>query len=306
MEAADLTDGLRFCRASGWNQEEADWRAMLALGGGRFRVAVEGGRVVGTGGTVAYGSRLGWICMILVDPERRGRGIGTRVFEDVLAHAGGLDVLGLDATAGGRPIYERAGFREAYGLARLEREPHVPTDSPSASSSVQAELRDGAPAPGVSAAPARSRARRPILSLGGVRPRELEAVLAWDREAFGADRGAVLRWALGNAPEYAYGAFGPDGAEGYALGRHGHRFEHLGPVVARDAATAEALVSAALAPFPDRRFGIDVPTDRPEWRAALDRLGFREKRSFTRMYRTGEGDPGRRDVVFAVAGPEFG
>jgi hypothetical protein len=37
-----------------------------------------------------------------------------------------------------------------------------------------------------------------------IRSADLGAVLAWDREVFGADRGELLRWALGQAPEYAW------------------------------------------------------------------------------------------------------
>ncbi len=83
----------------------------------------EGGRVVATGGTVAHGGRLGWICMILVDAERRGEGLGTQLFADVVAHAGDLAIVGLDATPRGRPVYERAGFEASCPLIRLERAP---------------------------------------------------------------------------------------------------------------------------------------------------------------------------------------
>lgn len=284
MTETDLAEGLRLSDASGWNQKEEDWRLLLSLGRGRFRVATEVGRVVGTGGTVAYGSRLGWICMILVDASCRGRGVGTRLFEDVLAHATGLAVVGLDATPGGRPIYERAGFAEAYGLVRMEREPAGPVAG------------SGPAREGGSTGPR----LRPLAVA------DLEAVLAWDREAFGAGRGPVLDWALRRASEYAWGAFGPGGLEGYVLGRHGRRFEHLGPLVARGVETAEALLAACLISFPTRPFGVDAPTDRPDWQAVLLRHGFREKRPFTRMYKTGGRDPGQRDAVFAVLGPEFG
>ena len=280
MTEADLEDGLRLSSASGWNQTIEDWRLLVSLGPGLFRVAVEDGRVVASGGAVRSGDALAWICMILVDPAKRGRGIGTRLFDDVLARTGRFAVVGLDATPGGRPIYERAGFAEAHGLARMERDPGA----------------GGA----VTGAGATLRHVRPLARA------DLEAVLAWDREAFGADRGPVLEWALGRAPEYAWGAFGPRGLAGYVLGRRGRRFEHLGPIVARDADTAEALVAACLRAFPTRRFGLDAATDRPDWQAVLHRHGFREARPFMRMYRSGESDPGRREAVFAVVGPEFG
>jgi len=33
MTEADLAEGLRLSRASGWNQTLADWRLLLSLGG---------------------------------------------------------------------------------------------------------------------------------------------------------------------------------------------------------------------------------------------------------------------------------
>jgi GNAT superfamily N-acetyltransferase len=285
MTESDLEDGLRLSSACGWNQAIEDWRLLLSLGPGLFRVAVEGDRIVASGGAVRYGDALAWICMILVDPARRGHGVGTRIFDDVLARTRGFRIVGLDATPGGRPIYERAGFAEAYGLARMERDP------------------GGSDPVGSGAAMEGGATGRHVRPLARA---DLEAVLAWDREAFGADRGRALDWALRCVPEYAWGAFAPTGLAGYVLGRHGRRFEHLGPLVARDAGTAEALVAACLHAFPARRFGLDAVADRPDWQAVLHRRGFREARPFTRMYRSGEGDPGRRDAVFAVLGPEFG
>jgi GNAT superfamily N-acetyltransferase len=277
MAPADVPDGLRLSSQSGWNQREEDWRLLLSLGRGRFRVATEGGRVVATGGTVAHGGRLGWICMILVDAERRGGGLGTLLFADVLAHAGGLSIVGLDATPRGRPVYERAGFEASCPLIRLER----------------------------AAAPVRARAADAI----EIRPLgtgDLDAVLARDRGVFGADRGPVLRWAFDQAPEYAWGAFDHGALLGYLFGRHGRRFEHLGPLVADEARTSEGLLQACLHVSGARPVGLDVPAEKSDWGEFLVRQGFREARPFTRMYRRGEGDPGEPGAVFAVVGPEFG
>ena len=82
-----------------------------------------------SGGAVRYGDALAWICMILVDPERRGHGLGTRIFDEVLARceaevrAGRLRCVGLDATPAGRGIYAQRGFVEAGSLVRMRAEP---------------------------------------------------------------------------------------------------------------------------------------------------------------------------------------
>ena len=175
MTEADLTDGLRLSRASGWNQTLEDWRLLLSLGPGLFRVAVEGGRVVASGGAVRYGDALAWICMILVDPERRGRGIGTRVFDEVLARceadvrAGRLRCVGLDATPAGRGIYVQRGFTDDLPpqLVRMRSESVTQADSPVRVKRLEAS--------------------------------DLDGILARDLAVFGADRRAVLRWTFESA-----------------------------------------------------------------------------------------------------------
>jgi GNAT superfamily N-acetyltransferase len=273
MTPEDIPSGIRLCRASGWNQTEADW-AML-LGTGTFRAAVMEDEVVGTGGVVRYGYRLGWVAMILVDPAVRGKGIGTSIMADLLESTSGLVSVGLDATPLGRPVYERLGFRGHGELVRME------------------------------AAPSRNRPPRP----SDVRPlagRDLEEVLRWDLETFGADRSRVLRWAAEHAPEYAWCA-GEDAAiDGYCFGRHGSRADQVGPVVARHSSVAERLLAACLAPYPDRRYFLDTPANVGEWLSSVQRAGFVTQRPFTRMFRKGDRIPAQTELHYAILGPEFG
>ena len=274
MRPEDIPDGLRLCRASGWNQREEDWREMLRSNPGGFVAAVVEGRVVGTGGAVRYGA-LGWVCMILVDPESRSQGLGTRIMEEVLRRLADVPVVGLDATPGGRLVYLKLGFRDARPLARFEARP-----------------RSAPPPPGS--------AVRPLTAV------DLPEVLSWDQEAFGADRSSVLRWALAQAAEYAWCASVAGRLAGYCFGRHGHNADHIGPVVARQVAVARDLVQACLAPQAGRRFFIDAPREPAEWPRALAELGFAEQRPFTRMYRGDGSAPGRPGEIFAAMGPEFG
>ena len=289
MTEADLEDGLRLSRASGWNQAIGDWRLLLSLGPGLFRVAVEDGRVVASGGAVRYGDALAWICMILVDPAKRGHGIGTRIFDDVLERAkacvrtGGLRCVGLDATPAGHGIYVQCGFQDAGGIVRMRAECEGP--GPESCSGEQVKTQDLTP---------------------GVRPltaADLPAVLARDREVFGADRGAVLRWAYATAPDLAWTASAA-GTIAYCFGRHGDHSDQVGPVVAEDAALAADLVRACLVRPRSRPLVVDARVE-PSWLAALAGMGFREQRPFTRMY-LGEARPrARPQSEPAVFGPEF-
>lgn len=285
MTEADLADGLRLSRASGWNQTLADWRVLLSLGPGLFRVGVLDGRVVASGGAVRYGDALAWICMILVDPERRGHGLGTRIFDEVLARcedevrAGRLRCVGLDATPAGRGIYAQRGFVDGGQLVRMRAEPAAAIERKGSGlescSCEQGTIQD------------------------------LTPVLARDREVFGADRGAVLRWAFASAPDLARVVREGDRVRGYCFGRHGDHSDHVGPVVAGDAESALALVRACLS-LPRRRPLILDARVEPIWLAALGRLGFREQRPFTRMYLGDARPPARSALETAVFGPEFG
>jgi len=283
MTGADLPDGLRLSRASGWNQTLADWRLMLALGSGLFRVGVEDGRVVATGGAVRYGRALAWICMILVDPACRGRGLGTRAFDEVLARLleererDGLEAIGLDATPAGHGIYAQRGFVDGPALLRLRREA----------------------GPGAAAGSGRIEPTRPMV------PADLGPVLDLDRGVFGADRAAVLRDALAAAPGLARVAVDGGRVRGYCFGRHGDHSDHVGPVVAEDPALALALVAGCSRTEGARPLILDARGE-PSWTAALGTLGFRSQRPFTRMYVGDARPPSRPALELAVRGPEMG
>jgi len=292
MTEADLAEGLRLSRASGWNQTLEDWRLLLASGPGLFRVAVESGRVVASGGAVRYGDALAWICMILVEPESRGRGLGTRIFDEVLRRceteqrAGRLRAIGLDATPAGRGLYLQHGFLEGSA-------PEI--GGPFAGGPRLVRMRVEA-----TASPGEAEGR--VERLAGP---DLEPVLARDLEVFGAERGFVLRYALEQAPGLAWLIRSEGRVAGYCFGRHGEHSDQVGPVVAEDADGALALVRACLSPSRRRPLIVDARAD-PGWLTALHGLGFREQRPLTRMY-FGDAKPAARPALEpAVFGPEFG
>jgi hypothetical protein len=114
---------------------------------------------------------------------------------------------------------------------------------------------------------------------------------------FGADRGALLRWAHASAPNLAWAT--PAGA--YCFGRHGDHSDHVGPVVAEDWESALTLVRACLG-LPRRRpLILDARAD-PMWLAELGALGFRSS-ALTRMAPASEEAYAPPGPIF---GPEFG
>jgi len=273
MGPEDITDGLRLCRAAGWNQTARDWEALLAHG--LFRVAVRGGQVVGTGGAVIYERSLAWVAMVLVDPAERRQGIGTHLVEDVVSWLGSVGVVGLDATPAGAQVYAQLGFTDRGGFARMER------------------------ASGTESSAALPAGLLPLTEA------DLADVGHKDLAVFGADRTSLLRWALEQASAYAWRAGGSSGLEGYVFGRHGHRTEHIGPLVAEDEDTASGLLAAVLSASPASAFTVDVP-ENASWLERLRGLGFQGQRAFRRMILGDAPLPGDAGPRFALFGPELG
>ena len=255
MRHDDLPAALRLCRQANWNQVAADWEFFLASDRGRCRVATDdAGHIVGSVATMGYGDAFSWIAMVLVDPQHRRAGIGTQLLKEALDMLGDGTTARLDATPAGREVYLPLGFREEYGLQRMVR--------------------------------LTVRLKADTTEIGTVRQMtdaDFKEIVMEDRGVFGGDRHALLEMCRHEAPEYAW-ASGDGHIDGYLFGRHGHSFEHIGPLAARDEAVARLLVGACLSRHADRPFIIDVPL-RALWIAWLESAGLTLQRPFTRMRR---------------------
>ena len=112
-----LTDGdigaaLALQQLEGWNQTVRDWSRLLQLAPTGCFAAELDGRLSGTVTTITYGGALAWIGMMLVAPEHRRRGIGTKLLSTALDYlqTAGIAAVKLDATPVGQPLYEGLGF----------------------------------------------------------------------------------------------------------------------------------------------------------------------------------------------------
>ena len=85
------------------------------------RVASIGSRIVAVGQGIATG-RNGWIGNIIVQPDVRNRGFGSRMTQVVMAelHSRGCSSMLLVATPMGEPVYTRLGFRRASEYVFLD------------------------------------------------------------------------------------------------------------------------------------------------------------------------------------------
>jgi len=263
-------------KSAHWNQNEADWRLMLELGRGRG-ISLADGTLAASTIVLPYGSEFAWVSMVLVLPEHRRKGYATRLLRGAQAESvkSGFTLV-LDATPAGHEVYAQQGFRDSWGFRRLAL-----VDKPRAAAPVAAS---------------------------GVRPlqqADWPQLLALDAPAFGASRERLLRALAARLPEAALVCERGGRIEGFLLGRDGREARQLGPLAARDAQAAQALLAAALertAPpvyldIVDREAGLH------DW---LEQGGFAFQRPFIRMVFNAERPPGNERLVYCPAGPELG
>jgi GNAT superfamily N-acetyltransferase len=298
MTEADIPLGMRLKAQAGWNQVEADWLRFLHLQPDGCFVAQWNGHDVGTTTTCIFGS-VGWIAMVLVDNDYRHRGIGTRLVQHALQFLDDRRVAAarLDATALGRPVYEKLGFVAQYELIRMEGVIECEADQLAAPVSGDPLAR--------SADVASQSTDGPSLICQPAGLEYLDIIGRWDRQATGTQRDKLLARLLAEPGSRAYLAGDGAASGGYVISRSGARAAQLGPAAASSPAAGRALLDRAAADWTGQRVYVDVPSDnRAAVQWAEDR-GLVCQRSFTRMVR-GHCEPDDTQRLWASSGPEKG
>ncbi|HEY3074546.1 MAG TPA: GNAT family N-acetyltransferase [Burkholderiales bacterium] len=255
-------------KAANWNQNEADWRLMLAMGHG-WGISLDDGTLAASTLVLPYGE-FAWISMVLVLPTQRRKGHASRLLRVAIADLTSKRMTPiLDATPAGREVYRQEGFRDTWSFKRFAL--RQPIRMPAAKSA------------------------RPIGA-------DWHGLLALDTEAFGGNRESLLRALQARLPHCALAA----GDEGFVLGREGREAQQIGPLIARDERTALALLEQALQAVPTPPLYVDVVDHAPRLQQRLQQRGFVFQRPFTRMVHGGGRAPGNEKLVYLVAGPELG
>jgi len=272
MTHDDIPWAMRLKDQAGWNQTETDWRRFLEMEPDGCFVAEWDGQAVGTTIACILGS-VAWIAMVLVDQEWRGRGIGKALMSHALnfLDARKIPSVRLDATALGKPLYERLGFVVEYELARYE---------------------------GVPQGGATSRA------LEIVNEQDWPQLIQLDRETTGADRSKFITRLFLEQPESVRVVRSAKLFVGFAAGRQGTRAWQIGPCLSIPDAGAD-LLADAVHRHAGRQVFLDIPVQNQAAVKVAQKLGLTVQRHLVRMYR-GKPVHERTDHIWASSGPELG
>jgi GNAT superfamily N-acetyltransferase len=276
MTKKDIPGGVRLSTVAGWNQTEIDWNRFLDGSAEGCFVMEDDGKVVGTAATMSYQDRFAWISMVLVDPDYRNRGIGSKLLERAVQYLdrSRIPTLKLDATPLGKPLYEKMGFSCEYEIERWILQ--------------------------------RTARQEPAIGETSLPAERLPGIFTLDSEVFGADRSALLRSLHERAPDLTVTVARGAQLEGYAFGRRGRFADHLGPWMAGDPETAGRLLGEFLRRSSREAILVDAMKSNRVAGEILLQDGFAVARPLTRMYRGPNAFPGKPHLLGAIVGPEFG
>lgn len=207
-----------------WPREEHKWGLLLTAGTGYGIDDPEGKGLLAACVVTSYGPGLAAIGMVLVAERCARQGMGRRLMHHVLAETGDTP-LTLHATPNGKPLYEELGFLQT-GRAEM----------------VRGQFTFAEPAPDVATRPATAE--------------DLQAILRLDTEVFGVDRTHMIT-RLPAFADHLRVAEAHGELTGFAAAWPNMETHVIGPLIARDPATAQALV-ASLATATDRPLRTDI------------------------------------------------
>jgi GNAT superfamily N-acetyltransferase len=272
MRPNEIPLAMDWAAAEGWNPGLADAACFASVDPGGFLIGELDGAPAATVSCVNYDARFSFLGFYIVRPDLRGKGYGLRIWKAAIAHADAR-VVGLDGVTAQQDNYRKSGFHLAY-----------------------ANVRYG----GTVAAPDAPRAD--VVDLCDV---AFAAIETDDATVFPAPRAAFLRAWIGSPGHIGCAVMRDGQLAGWGVIRPCRRGRKIGPLVADDRATAEAVLSALLTRVGGGEIFLDVPSvNREAVALALD-FGLAPVFETARMY-TGAIAPLRLERVFGVTSFELG
>ena len=256
-----------------WPHRIADWQQAFRYGEGL--VAERDGTLVGTGLRWRWGTKQATIGLVIVAPTHQGRRIGHRLMSALLEGLDGSTVL-LHATADGRGLYERLGFRR---IGELRQHQGIALPSPPVALAAGWRLRPAGQS-------------------------DFAVLTALDTKARGMPRDGMIAELMQEA-EAAVVLDIDERACGFALLRRFGRGYAIGPVVTPEITGAKALIAhlSGLNAGRFTRIDVDFDTGIAAW---LETLGLVRVDAPTAMLR-GPALPSARDArMFAIVTQALG
>lgn len=271
----DIQFGMKLKNIAGWNQIEKDWERFIDLEPEGCFLAVLDGEKVGTTTTTTYGTKVAWIGMVLVPPEKRRLGIGTKLLLTGIKYLEDkkIESIKLDATPLGKKVYDTLGFVDEFNLERRQ------------GLGIAIESENTKP----------------------MQKQDLTDVINFDEFFFGVNRRNVITKLFNDSPDLCKIVRNEkNNLLGYIMTRPGYNAYQIGPWIAKNKIDAENLFKSILNKLQGQKIFFDVPLVNKDAIELCDKYNFVVQRGFIRMYKGENKYPGIPEKNYAISGVEKG
>lgn len=254
-------------RTVNWVHPLAQLRKHIAWGGEGSLCLCDGERIVATGVNIVYGTRLGWIGMIVTDPDYQRQGLARRMMKaslDYLRQQGVQSIM-LDASELGYSLYQSLNFRDIF---RIEISTGVAQSYPDQIHVRPATLDD------------------------------LPQITELDAGVFGLERPHIAQWWLEGSTGLVHEVAGQ--VTGYLFHKVIGGAVRIGPWYDRAPTGAERLLKTALSSIAGQPARVDLVGANAAALSIARQCGLTYASHTTRMV-LGETPPGRMHELYGVA-----
>ena len=249
----EFDTAVSWAREEGWNPGLADGDCFYASDPGGYLMAFEDGLPLASISVVAYGETFGFLGFYICRPERRGEGIGYRLWQAGLDRLEGRTV-GLDGVVDQQANYRKEGFVLEHRNVRYGG--RVDCDAP----------------------------RDPRLRAIG--PEEIEDVVAYDAPFFAAPRETFLRgWLQRSEARFGSALIDGGAVRGYGVLRRCHEGFKIGPLFADSREDADLLFRSLAAETKGEPVYLDPPQPNAAAVSLAESYGLTPVFETARMYR---------------------
>jgi GNAT superfamily N-acetyltransferase len=273
MIPEEVATAVAWAAKEGWNPGLSDAACFAATDPDGFFCAETDGKIVGTISVVNYEDRFSFWGFFIVDPFFRAQGIGMQLYQYAMRHAGSR-IVGCDGVVAMVEKYElEGGLFLHYNNARYEGRGG-------------GKIPDG------------------LTPLQDVRFADL---LAFDTAHFPARRERFLRCWIGQEGHYGLARLDNAGRIlGYGVRRACQTGYKIGPLFARDRATAELILDGLVVGIPGEPFFLDIPVPNEEAVGLVQDRHMVPVFFTARLYSTRDPVPLPLDEIFGVTTFELG
>lgn len=276
---ADIEFAYESIMAEGWNYTKKDVERMLRYNPLGCFIAEVNEKPAGHVFSVNYG-KLGWIGLLIVKAENRGKGLGTSLTKKALDHlvSSGVETVKLEAAPAAAGLYRKLGFIDEYDSLRFL-----------------------------------GKNCRPISTYNSnvklLEKETINEVARFDAKYFGGNRTQVLMKLYRDYPKLCFASYAGSKINGYIMCRKTEKGYRVGPWLCDpdNPEVAEDLLTKCMETI--RRnveYQVGVPGVNNIAVKILREFGFKQYAKSIRMRFGKELETERVYGIFAIGGPEKG